>query len=165
MSDTVKIEMGSAVRLMDRLMMQTSPLRQAQFLTGVVSPYLSAEAESRFADSVNPDDTPWEPLEDSTVSWRESLGFTPGTKRGEINVRTGKLRDWLAYPAIAVAPAGDGAVMQWPSRSSVGADMEHRLAQAAGRRKGPARWVIGYHARDIGFIVGAMEKFIVRGAK
>lgn len=159
-SVSVAIDLARAGRMMDHLIRQTSSLAQSQFLTGVVSPYLSRQAESRFADSVDPSGNRWEDLEDSTVSFRRSLGFTPGTGRGEINVRTGKLRDWLAYPAIAVLPIDEGAVMQWPSRDSVGVDMEHRLAQAAGNRKGPARWVIGYNVADVAYILANMETFI-----
>lgn len=163
-SKTIWVQMLNATRVIDGLLYTTSGPAQAGFMSGTVSPYLSRQAAQRFEDSKDASGAKWAPLKPATVSWRVGLGFSPGTGKGEINVRTGNLRDWLKYPSIAATPTADGALMAWPSKTAGTESMQNRLAQAAGELNGPARWAIGYNANDVAHILGTMQAFLVSGA-
>lgn len=80
----------------------------------------------------------------------------------KINERTGKLKNALIKPSIRVSQDIVGTTMEWPSGEAE-RGMKERLAQAAGRRKGPARYVIAYDLNDVAYLLNTMEAFVMTG--
>lgn len=141
-----------------------SEASMAAFLMGTVSPRLSRQANKRFAKSGDAASGKWPALAPSTVEIRKSMGFTPGTRQGEINVRTGELRDWLVNPMPSVVHDGAGTTLHWPADQPRSAHLRRKLAQAAGKgRDGKERFVVAFDADDVMFIQTALEKFVMTG--
>lgn len=157
-SYSVVIDDSSARAALDGVMRRTGPDSLAAFMTAIAAPYFSRKADERFRTSSGGD---WPALQEVTHDIRESLGFTRGENVGEINVRTGMLRNWATQPKISIAHDGIGTTMKWPGDEPTSAEMKHRLAQAAGKRKGEARFVIQYDISDVAHLVSAMTGFVM----
>lgn len=136
----------------------------ALFLMGNVAPRLSRQAKKRFASSGDDASGQWPALAPSTVEIRKSLGFTPGTRKGEINVRTGELQDWLVNPDPSVMYDGVGTTLAWPADQPKSAGLRRKLAQAAGKgRGGKERFVVAFDFDDVAYIQSSLETFLLTG--
>ncbi|AKL88187.1 hypothetical protein GMA3_10 [Gordonia phage GMA3] len=123
-------------------------------LTTVHGHFLN-KTERMFQDERDPYGNKWAPLAESTISFRESLGYGGAHP---INVRTGGLRDSMTSAPPDILGHSDGVVtLAYPSRKMpAGNDgMKHR--QAAGMLKGPARPVIGMDEKDVAFVLGTLR--------
>lgn len=135
----------------------TSAPSLAGYLETVVSPHLTRRAESRFKSAGDSASGKWAELTEATKEIRENLGFS----RDEINVRTGTLRDYLTKPNPVTVQDALGTTMEWPGRP--GRNLNSRLAQASGKRRGPARWVVAFDAGTVAFILSTLESWVVSG--
>lgn len=154
---SVTINMGRVSKILDSTDANISPIGLAGYLGTVVSPHLAREAKSRFQTKGDNASGTWAPLAQSTQEIRANLGFTPD----DINVRTGRMRDYMTNPSPVLAHDFLSTSMEWPG--TPGANLGRRLAQAAGRGRGPARHVVAYDMNTVAFILRSLESWAVFG--
>lgn len=145
-------------KALTRMIAATSPVGQATFMSSVVHPFLAGRAEARFKKQGDAAaGGRWAPLADSTNEFRASLGF-PTAPPGQINVRTGQMRDYLVSTLPYVTADPFGTVLSFPG--PVPGALMDRFAQAAGSRKGPPRPVAAVDAKDLAFVLASMSAFV-----
>lgn len=157
-TSSVKVDIRSAERDIHTLLRTTTPTSLAGYLTSIASPHFSRRANERFNQGDNASGA-WAQLSEATKEIRHNLGYYDDKK---INERTGKLKKALIRPSIRVSQDIVGTTMEWPSGEAE-YGMKERLAQAAGRRKGPARYVIAYDLNDVAYLLNTMEAFVMTG--
>lgn len=159
----VSVDISSAELSMSKILANLSDTSLAGFLETVVAHRFSERADERFAMGGDSASGKWAPLSPATIEIRKNLGYTSGAGQGEINVRTGNLREWLVNPTTMTVPDGLGVSMAWPGPEA-DATISDALAQAAGKKKGPERPVIAYDAADVGFILSSLTAWTLTGA-
>lgn len=159
---SVSVDISSADIALSRILTNISDPSLAGYLTSVVAHRFADRASTRFAQSGDSASGAWAALAEATVEIRKNLGYTPGTARGEINVRTGTLRDWLTKPETMTVPDGLGVSMAWPGPEPDAATAS-KLAQAAGKKKGPARPVVAYDMADVSYILTTLAAWTLTG--
>lgn len=128
-----------------------------------VKPYLSRQARKRFQVQGDEASGPWATLTTATNSWRASLGFNPIKP---INVRTGHLREMITNSKPDVTTTPQMSVLSFPGNNILDRpDMFHRVQQAVGNRRGPARPVVAMDGTDIAWVLASMQKFVVSGVE
>lgn len=156
------VDTSSADMALSTLLKGTSDVSMSAYLETVAKNWFVTRAEGRFAEGGDSASGKWAPLSQNTVDIRTNLGFTPGTGMGEINVRTGSLREWLTQPETMTVPDGLGVSMAWPGpEPDEGTRL--KLSQAAGNEKGPARPVIAYDAADLSYLLTTLSGWIQAG--
>lgn len=142
-----------ALRLLDKLDGALSPASLGLFLKGPILDHLKDAAAERFVMQGDKAAGKWQPLKESTKRIRVSKGFPPGP----INVRTGRLREFVFTNNGQVMYDGLGTNLAWPDGPHDNGELAHsyRTAQAGSTRWGtPARPVV-----DMGF-----EDFVIMNA-
>lgn len=134
-----------------------SPAGLAGYMSSVVKPRLDRDAKGRFRSKGDGASGKWAPLAQATQDIRQNLGFSPN----DINVRTGTLRDFVTNSSPVISQDLIGTTMEWPGNP--GSNLGRRLAQAAGRGKGPARYVIAYDMNTVAYILSTLETWTVKG--
>ncbi|WKW85476.1 hypothetical protein SEA_REYNAULD_24 [Rhodococcus phage Reynauld] len=157
---SVVIEDKTARKAIEDVISRTGPESLAAYMTAIAAPYFTRKAKERFDTSEG-----WAPLADVTHDIRESMGFSRGDEPGQINVRTGMLRDWVTNPKIVIQYDAVGTVMKWPGDEPSSKEMKHRLEQAAGNRKGPARFVIQHDISDVAHLVSTLTAYVMGDQK
>ena len=161
---TVEVDTTLAEKVVTGVLDNAGDASLAVFLMGNVAPRLSRKAKKRFAASGDDASGQWPALAPSTVEIRKSLGFTPGTRKGEINVRTGELQDWLVDPDPGVIHDGVGTTLMWPAEQPKSVGLRRKLAQAAGKgRGGKERFVVAFDLDDVAYIHSSLETFLLTG--
>ena len=108
-----------------------------------------------FRTETDPWGNKWAPLADSTVAFRDSMGFGGAHP---INVRTGGLRESLTGAPPDILGHSDGAVtLAYPSRKTPDRELMVKHKQAAGQLRGPARPVIGMNEKDVAFVLSVLN--------
>lgn len=159
---SVSVDVSSADTALSAVLQNISDASLAGFLSTAAATRFATHAEERFAQGGDGASGKWAPLAPATVEIRENLGFTPGTGMGEINVRTGSLRDWLTKPDVMTFPDALGVSMAWPGPEP-DAQTAKKLAQAAGKKKGPARPVVAYDEADVAYLLSALSAWTLTG--
>jgi hypothetical protein len=153
--------------MLHRLDTALNPVAVLGFLQGEVGPYLAQRAASRFAGEGDDVVGRWKPLSDATQEWRRK-----GREQGQwevgdahpINVRTHELEDYITGGAGEAYPLGSGAALAFPSRNppkSRGLQEKMKTAQV-GRKRTPARPVIGLNEQDLLFVLTGLA-FQIKG--
>lgn len=135
------------------------------FLYGMLATshaYLKGRSVNMFKTETGPDGSKWAPLAESTVSWRESLGYG-----GEhpINRRIGFMEASVTRAKPDIFGTSDHMEMHFPSATAPQGQLAIEYAQAAGRMKGPARPFVGMTQKDVAWILTLMETSIFRKLK
>lgn len=157
----ISVDTRSTKAVLDQLERNTNPLGLATYMGTIAAPYFSRRARDRFKTGGDNASGSWAALTEATKEIRQNLGYSSGARKGEINVRSGRMQDWLVRPNIVLAEDAAGTTLTWPGPED--RKMVERLAQAAGRRRGPARWVIAYDAGDVAYLLRTMESFAMTG--
>lgn len=156
------VDISSADMALSTLLRGVSDASMTAYLETAAKNWFITRAEGRFASSGDSASGKWAPLSENTVDIRKNLGFTPGTGAGEINVRTGSLREWLTNPETMTVPDALGVSMAWPGPEP-DEGTRIKLSQAAGHERGPARPVIAYDAADLSYLLTTLAGWIQGG--
>lgn len=154
---SVTINMGRVSQILEKVDANISPIGLAGYMTTVVNPHLTNAAKARFKSKGDSASGDWAPLAQATQEIRTNLGFTPD----DINVRTGLLRSFVTNPSTNVMQDPIGTTMEWPGTPGVA--LGRRLAQAAGRGRGPARYVIAYDVNTVAYILRTLDSWTILG--
>lgn len=112
----------------------SGPVLSVLLDTGV-TPIMWADAERRFATEGASDGDPWVPLKDSTLRIRAERGFPYPTF--PINVRTGRLREFVTTAGADTMVVGDYVQSTWPGERPMTGDLMYAYATA---QAGSTRW-------------------------
>lgn len=157
----------SAEAILTRLESGVSIQGMAAFLGTVVGPYLQRRASSRFAregdDAVG---GKWEPLRQSTVAIRESMGYGGSHP---INRRTGELERYITQGRGDVVLSSEFAQLDFPSSripsGELGKKLEYaQTGRAAGNIPSVPRPVLGLSEADFLFVQAELV-FFMMGAR
>lgn len=154
---SVYIDTRRVSRILESTYSFISPPGLAGYLNTVANPHLTRVAKARFKSKGDSASGKWAPLAQATQEIRSNLGFSPD----DINVRTGTMRDFVTNPSPVITQDIIGTTMDWPG--APGVQMSRRLAQAAGRGRGPARYVIAYDMNTVAYILSTLETWTIRG--
>lgn len=154
---SITIDVRKVSRILEASNSFISPVGLAGYLNSVANPHLTRVAKARFKSGGDSASGKWAALSQATQEIRENLGYPPN----EINVRTGKMREFLINPSPVISQDAAGTTMEWPG--TPGADLNKRLKQAAGRGRGPARWIIAYDTNTVAYILSTLETWAIRG--
>ncbi|ANA87252.1 hypothetical protein SEA_GIBBLES_17 [Gordonia phage Gibbles] len=119
--------------------------------------YFVNKTENMFSAESDPFGNKWAPLAPATISRRSSLGFPPAP----INVRTGKMKDYMTPSVPDVIGSGAFVSMAYPRRNAPPNDMLIRLKQAGGELKGPAREVVGMNETDVAYVISYVNASVL----
>lgn len=155
-ADTEELE-----AVLQKLTVKLSPPGLMGFLATMVDPWLRMRTDNRFASEGDDVTGNWHPLTLATQMMRIQGGFPPSHP---INVRTGKMRDFLTGMASDVKPNGIGATLTYPG--PVG-DPElnekiktAQMGKTARSQKTPARPVVGVNENDMLFITSELVAWL-----
>lgn len=129
----------------------------AGYLNTVANPHLTRAAKDRFRGKGDSASGKWAELSQATQEIRSNLGFAPN----DINVRTGIMRSFVTSPSPVFSQDIIGTTMEWPGTPSP--ILGRRLAQAAGRGKGPARYIIAYDLNTVAYLLATLETWTMKG--
>lgn len=159
----IEVDASEVESLLSRVDYAIHPIALTDFMTGWAPGHLHRMAAERFAMQGDHVRGAWWPLAPATEEIRERYGFPPSEP---INVRTGRLRDWLISDQGVVSPSADGVTMVYPGSAPSAAE-EQKLATAQKGRGGngiiptgrtPPRPVLSVSQYDLmGFMVGLSE--------
>ncbi|URG17386.1 head-to-tail connector protein [Rhodococcus phage Mbo2] len=161
----VSVNSARVDRLLKTLINNTSDAILSTALAGSIHQHLQRRMVKRFAAGGDDASGTWTPLSEATLEIRQSLGFTRGDRKGQINVRTGHMKDQLtkSKPDVSVTPVA--VALSFPGNGiSERPDMFHRTQQALGNRRGPARPTLAYNETDVAVILTSLAKAVGRGA-
>jgi hypothetical protein len=121
----------------------------AQFLYGMVGPWVKQRAADRFQTEGDDVTGRWAPLQEATVRIRESAGHG-----GEhpINVRTGELEAYITGGQIGVVSSPGLGVLKYPKDPPKTIALKTKLSTAQRGRTNPStvpRPVLGLGERDL----------------
>lgn len=149
---------GVLLMLEDKL----NPLGLAEFMDATVDPFLRMRTEDRFAQEGDDVVGSWQPLQLATQQIRASKGFSPAHP---INVRTGKMRNFLVNRPADVKPNGFGATLTYPG--PIGdSELFEKLSTAQGGKSYPStppRPVIGVNENDMLFVTSELVAWLMEG--
>ena len=154
---SITVDTRRVSRILEATNSFVSPLGLAGYLDSVANPHLARAAKARFKSKGDSASGKWAELSEATQQIRQNLGYSPD----EINVRTGKMREFVTNPSPVIMQDAIGTTMEWPG--APGANLDKRLKQAAGRGRGPARWIIAYDVNTVAYILQTLGTWTMRG--
>ena len=126
-----------------------SPVGLAQFLHGVVGPWVKQRAADRFKTEGDDAVGKWAPLQETTVKIREAAGFGGPHP---INKRTGELEAYITGGQVGVQVAPGLGVMTFPQDPPKTIALKTKVETAQRGRSNPStgpRPVLGLGERDL----------------
>lgn len=152
---------GNVSRKLGRLQRVLSPASIGAFLTTSAEQYLHNRAAQRFAHEGDDAVGQWQQLAFATQNIRSSQGFGAAHP---INVRTGRLRDFIVNAPGSLQIDPTGAMLTLPgSQPSGELGEKFQTAQQGKPPRTPARPVLAMSATDLAGVMSLLEVFIRSG--
>jgi hypothetical protein len=161
---TVITEVKSVQALLAAAHFAIGPPSMAAWLSGPMTHNIQQRAQERFlgqGEDISDGGggwSNWEPLQDSTISWRASAGYgaTP------INVRTGELESYITGSPSNVTPTGTGASLVYPGTPASGTLATKVQTAQAGKAtpQTDPRPVLGLSSPDLEFALMSLGTWI-----
>jgi hypothetical protein len=118
---------------------------------------LQNRASARFDNEGDDASGPWAPLSPVTQRIRRSLGYGPSSP---INVRTGKMKEWILSDSGIHTNTASAATMVWPGPTPTNVISRKFATAQTGERSSAIRPVVAANAVDLDLLLNGVAHWV-----